>query len=206
MKVRRKMLNNSFILNSGFKPIIISFIIALLSYMLISETLGNIVLIITLVIAYIFRNPERDIMRNDSEILSITDGRIDTIDIHNNSTNIYINVSILDTHVLRAPFDSNMEVVNHRHGINLNPNSFKATLFNETLDLKFDDLTVNLLSGVCNTPLDLHSQANISKGDNIGTFINGIIKVTFTDNEKIKLNIDIGDKVKAGQTIIAFKK
>lgn len=200
------MTNNSFILSSGFKPIIISFIIALFSYILISETLGNIVLIITLVIAYVFRNPERDIMRNDSEILSITDGRVDTIDIKDNTTDIYIDVSILDTHVLRAPFDGNMEVINAKHGLNLNPNSFKATLFNESLDLQFDDLKVNLLSGLCNTKPEIHSASNLSKGDNIGTFINGVIKITFTNNEKIKLNIEIGDKVKAGQTIIAFKK
>ncbi|MBT3280729.1 MAG: hypothetical protein HOF69_06890 [Campylobacteraceae bacterium] len=196
-------MNNFIILSQGIKPIVISFILAVLTSSFISDTLGNLLLVVTLFIMFIFRNTKREIKRDGTEILSIIDGTVDAIDKSIETTKVYINVSILDSHILRAPIDAQMISQNHINGLNLNPNSFKATKLNESLDLNFDNINVNLLSGICNNKLDIHS-SNVVKGDEIGLFLNGVVTLTFK-NKDIKLNINLGDKVKAGQTVIAFK-
>jgi phosphatidylserine decarboxylase len=200
------MTNNSFIISNGTKPIALVFAASVFAYVFVCETLGHVLLLITLLLMYIYRNPERDIKRNDSEILSICDGTVNTIDVFENHTDIYINVSILDTHILRAPMDGDIKIVSKRFGLNLNPNSFLATKLNESLRLRFENLDIEFLSGFFNSKIHIDSQHNLIKGDKFGSFLNGIIKLRFEHNENIKLNVKIGDKLQAGKTIIAFNK
>jgi len=185
------------------KNIIISFIVAIIAYF-IDETLGNLALIVTVGLLFIYRDPSRAIKREESEILSICDGRVDAIDTKENNIDIYFSVNMCNTHTLRSPIDGNIKVTNQVHGLNLNPNSYKASKLNSSLDINIDSLNINFLSGLCNNSLEI-TTGKVVKGDTIGTFLDGIIKMTLNKND-IKLNINIGDKVKAGQTVIAFKK
>ena len=52
-------MNNFIILSQGIKPIVISFILAVLASSFISDTLGNLLLVVTLFIMFIFRNTKR---------------------------------------------------------------------------------------------------------------------------------------------------
>ncbi len=195
MKIERQVVIN--------KNIIISFVLAIFAY-LIDETLGNIALLITVGLLIIYRDPSRTIKREDTEILSICDGRVDTIDNHDNKIDIYFKVDMCNTHILRAPIDGKINIINQVHGLNLNPNSYKASILNSSIDLELANLKINFLSGLCNNTIDIAS-GDVVKGDKIGMFLDGVIKITLDKND-IKLNINIGNKVKAGQTVIAFKK
>jgi phosphatidylserine decarboxylase len=202
IRIIQMMTNNSIILKEAIKPLLISLIVALISFILISKTIGFIVIFITVFIAYIYRTTSLDPKRDDSEILSISDGTIDAIDYESEDILVYINVSILNSHTLRAPIDANMKVIKYSNGLNLNPNSLKATKLNESVSISFDDLKVDLLSGICNNSIKIENNSVI-KGDAISTFINGIIKIKL-NRKNIKLNINLGDKVVAGKTVIAF--
>jgi phosphatidylserine decarboxylase precursor-related protein len=197
------MKNNILPFSQGIKPISISIITTLFISYFVSELIGTFLVFFTFFLIYIYRNNHNEIRRDNSEILSIINGTIEAIDKNDLTTKIYIHVSILDHHHLKAPIDSSMKITNHTNGLNLNPNSFKSTTLNESLDLNFDNIKVNLLSGLCNNKIKIKDTHQVIKGDNLGLFINGIITMILQNND-IKLNVNLGDKVKAGQTVIAF--
>ena len=200
------MSNNFIIAKEGFKSIILTFLISIVFSLFISDFLGNLGFLFTLMLLFIYKNPERDTKRDDSEILSIADGRIDTIDFHDKKTDIYINVSICNTHILRAPSDGSFKITKQINGLNLNPNSYKAQNLNSSVTLKFNKFKINLLSGICGSKIYIDNCEHKIKGDRIGLFLNGIIKITLKNTDNIKLNVKIGDKVRAGETVIAFIK
>jgi phosphatidylserine decarboxylase len=196
--------NNFIILSEGIKPTVISFLIAVFVNIFISNILGYLLFFLTLFVAYIYRNTYRKIKRIDKEIISIVDGTINAIDINKKITKVYISVSILDSHTLRAPIDGQIICHNQTNGLNLNPNSFNALKLNSFIDLSINNIDINFLSGLYGNNLEIYN-SNVIKGDHIGLFLNGIVTMSFKSKD-IKLNINIGDKIKSGQTVIAFNK
>jgi len=196
------MIKNSIILKEGIKPIFISLFITIICAIFISSSLATILAIITIFIAFMYRDKNIDLKRNDSEILSICDGTINTIDYNKTQTILYINVTPFNNHILISPIDANLKILKYKNGLNLNPNSFKANKLNEQLVIAMNDIEIEFLSGVCNNKINIQEKEFI-KGDKLGVFLNGIIKITFNSNN-IKLNVNIGDKIQSGQTVIAF--
>jgi len=195
---------NNFIIPQGLKPISLIFVLTLLSGTIFyNETIFMFLVIVTLILAFVYRQSNRIIIRNDLEILSISDGIIQAIDKQKTTTTVYIKVSICNTHTLRAPIDGTITPISLRHGTNLNPNSFKSYKLNSMLEFKISNINFNLLSGICNSEI-VPIEGSVIKGDSLGVFLDGIIKITFK-NKDIKLNVNIGEKVKSGKTIIAFK-
>ena len=193
--------NNQPILKEGFSPIIITLMISLFFSIFISNFLGNVGFIITILFIFIYRNPSRQTMNNKNMILAPIDGKISAIDITKNKYKIYIDVNLCNTHVLRAPIKSKFKIKSFTNGLNLKSSSYKAKLLNTQATLKFDDIKIKLISGICNSNIILYKNDKVEATQDVGIFLNGLVIVELpkTNNLKISLN----DKIYAGLTQIA---
>ena len=118
---------------------------------------------------------------------------------------VYIDVSLCNVHLLRSPIDANLQVKDHIKGLNLPSFKYKAKKLNERMTLDFGKLKVNLLSGFFNGSMKFKDITSLSKGERIGILLNGLVVIELSNDEK--LFVKIGDKVKAGETILgAFKE
>lgn len=201
-------MNNSFIVKEGYKPIIISLIITFLLYVFDLEFLGAVGIVLTLFLIFVYRDTTRYIYENSSNILSPIDGKVIAIDNKHHKTKIYIQVCLLNNHNIRAPFKSSCKIKHKQFGLNLDPSSYKGSLLNEQVKMKFSsidyenkNLKMKLVSGFFNPSITLNNNEISEQGETIGLFIHGIAELTL-DNA-MDISVSINEKVKAGQTIIS---
>ncbi|MCK5294976.1 MAG: hypothetical protein KAJ49_10005 [Arcobacteraceae bacterium] len=190
--------NNQIILKEGFNSIAIVFVVSLFLLIFVSDFLGNLGFLITFVLLFIYRNPSRNSYITHNDIISPVDGRVSAIDITHNKYKIYIDVSLCDTHILRAPISSKFKVKSKINGLNLNSSTFKAKILNTQAVLKFDDIKVKLVSGVCNSDIILYKYNKVKVSQDIGLFLNGVVIVEIPREKELKISIN--DKVYSGIT------
>ena len=197
------MKNSGIILTQGYKYIIAIFIVAIITSLLDLEIISTILYIITIFALFIFRNPNRVIFKNENAILSPIDCTVSAIDIVDGDKVIYCKVSPCDTHIVRSPSDTVIEIKNKRNGLNLNPNSFKANILNEQMTFVFTNMKLKLISGICNPRIEYTEDTNALQGEQIAIFIDGLAVITIDNN--IELDVNIGDKLTAGQSVLFTK-
>lgn len=198
-------MKNKIILEEGYKPVIIALVLSIVVDLLISDALGDIGLLITLFILFVYRNPSRHIFENSSSVLAPVDGVVTAIDNIDGKQKIYVKVNLCNIHVVRAPLSGEYKIKNTQNGLNLNPNSYKANLLNEQSTLKFknEQLSIKFLSGICNGKIDFKNSSTVSQGEELGLFLDGNVIITVKNENN--LLIKMGDKLKAGQSLL-FKK
>jgi len=200
-------MNKNIIVQEGYKPVIIALVITFIMYAIDLELLGALGFVVTLLLLYVYRDTARYIFENPSNILSPVDGKVIAIDKENDKTKLYVQVSLLNNHNIRAPFSSTCKIKNKQHGINLDPSTLKGTMLNEQVKLKFTShnyeekaIKMKLISGFFNPTIELQDKETYEQGDKVGFFIHGIAVITLKDTETL---VSINDKLKAGQTIIS---
>lgn len=197
------MKKNSLILPEGYKSIIIGFLISIVLILFLSDCFGYLALLITLSLVYIYRNNNRHIFRNTQMVLAPIDSTVTAIDKSNGKYKIYCKVNLCNNHILRAPMDAELKVKKYKRGLNLNPNNYKASLYNEQTVFKIEDIKIKLISGLCNHKMKKLKETNVVQGDKISVFLDGLVIVTVP--KEYDLMINIGDKLVSGQTVL-FKK
>jgi phosphatidylserine decarboxylase len=193
-------MNNFSILEEGYKHIILTFLLSLVIKFFVSDILGNIGIILGLFLIFIYRNPHRDIFGDEQSVLSLVDGKVKAIDYINGKYLIYCDIDLCDTHILRAPVTGKMKIKSFNNGLNLRTDSYKAKQLNESMVIKFSNLKVRLLSGVCNIDILIDDKQVLEQGERLGLFFSGMAIIEM--KKDINLSIKIGDKLKAGQTVI----
>lgn len=197
------MKKNSLILPEGYKKITITFIVAIALLLFLSDCLGYLALLIALSLAYIYRNSSRHIFNNSQMVLAPIDSTVTAIDKSNGKYKIYCKVSLCNNHILRAPMDAEIKVKKYKRGLNLNPNSYKASLYNEQTVLKIEDIKIKLISGLYNHKMKRIKESTVTQGDKISVFLDGLVIITIP--KEYDLQINIGDKLISGQSVL-FKK
>jgi len=197
------MKKNKLILSEGYKTIAITFVISIVLMLFISDCLAYIGIVVGLALIFIYRDTYRHIFKNTQSVLAPIDATITAIDNVNGKYKIYCKVSLCNNHVLRAPIDADVKVKKFRRGLNLNPNSYKASLYNEQTVLKFSDIKIKLISGLCNHKMKRIKECTVSQGDKISVFLDGLVIITVPQENELLINI--GDKLTSGQSIL-FKK
>lgn len=189
---------NKFVAKEGLLYIYISFAIFVFSYLFICDTLALITLFITIFFVYIYRDNLKEKAKVEA-LVSPASGEIMAIDKVDSQTVIYLNVGLLDSHILIAPKDSFFKEEMHINGLNLCVNSFKAKQLNEKRVLTFNDIKVELISGRFNISHSFTNEKDMIQYQKVGTFINGIVKIyiPLTYN----LNVKLGKKIKAGEVL-----
>ncbi|WP_320036223.1 phosphatidylserine decarboxylase [Halarcobacter sp.] len=194
---------DSFVAKEGKGKIQILFLLLVFFYIIDCEFLSFISFVALLFTIYIYRFKFVDITTlKIDEIYSPIDGEIVSIDTNGFKKSITIDVSILDTHILRSLDTSKVQFISKK-GTNLPLGSYKAKKLNETLEIKYENMKMKLISSLFNPTLDFHKKETYKKGEKITIFIHGQIIIDFESN--LEINVSVHDKVISGKTVIAKK-
>lgn len=201
-----------FILKEGYLNIAKALLIALGFLFLGFILFAKLAFLVAIALLWIYRN-NLSITNNplnlDNTIYAPIDGKIAGIDHFDDATKVYIDVSLFDHHILRAPIKSKMEIIDFTNGINLSSWTFKSKFLNNKAILSFIDdsneiTKLTAISGVCATRVVINSfLTNVHTRENIGIFIQGTIILELPKTYELK--IKIGEKVSGGISVIAGK-
>lgn len=169
---------------------------------------------LTIFMAFFFRDPERKIPEGNGIFVSPADGKVILIrDIYEkdylktDTKEISIFMSPLDVHVNRAPCEGNISVIKHSPGLFMAAYKDDASIKNENivmvLDGKYGKVLVRQVAGfIARRAVCRASEGDFLKmGERYGMIKFGSrLDVYLPKDTTIKVNL--GDKVKAGESII----
>jgi phosphatidylserine decarboxylase len=179
--------------SSGFMQVLISglFVIALL---------------LTLFLLVFFRDPERKPDGDEDDAVSPADGRV--ISINDRTIGIFMNVH--NVHVNRAPLSGTVMEIDYKPGGYI-PASNKDSDVNERNQIKIqtDNGSIELtqIAGVLIRRIVsyISEGSQVKRGERIGMIRFGS-RVDVIIPEVYTYTVNVGNKVKAGESIIARKK
>jgi phosphatidylserine decarboxylase len=209
---RRKMMNNNLfpIAKEGWAHIGYSVVLFLVLGFLDLDFLQFFSFVLILFLVYIYRNPERQIMALEKGgVLSPVDGKI--VDIQKNSDSLVISVESTynDVSVLRVPIAGSVKTIEHIKGASLHARSPKADKLNEKFSVNFTDdqnriVNVEHLSTLnfSDISYDLYESQKLIQGSRYGVMLKGVTQISLPKDSK--LNVAIGNDIKACESIIAY--
>lgn len=197
--------------------------------LIISFSIASIFLLSLLFYKFIFlRDPKRKIP-SGSNIVSPADGKIINIikinkdlkikkgfgkvnvlcsDVIKQGYLISIFMSIFNVHVNRAPIDGTIIGIKHKKGKFFMASNIKKSFFNESNEIimktSIGRIKIIQIAGFLARRIEcfVKEKQKVNKGKRIGRIIIGS-QVTIILPKNIKLLVKKGDKVKAGESIIA---
>ncbi|NVJ53174.1 MAG: hypothetical protein HWD90_05730 [Campylobacteraceae bacterium] len=193
---------NSFIAKEGQNKILYLFVAFFIFLVLDCEFFTFIFFVLTIVFAYIYRNKKLQKDYDISDILSPVSGKVSSIDKKGSKTLVYIDVSLWDNHILRAPKNGNF-VIEQKKGLHTLLDSLKAKKLNERAVLSYSDMKIELISSLYGTDITLNTNEALM-GDKLGVFIHGQAIIEIDKSKELLLTLN--KKVEAGKTVIARAK
>ena len=214
------MLNTIFpkIHKEGYKFLAIS-VIATFFILLISKTIGFIVILITIWVYYFFRDPERHSINDDKYLVSPADGLITNIsevsgpielNLENKSyTKISIFMNVFNCHVNRTPCSGRVEDIFYKPGKFLNASLDKASEENERNYYKIknietdNEIIIVQIAGLIARRIvcEVKKEETLSQGQRIGMIRFGSRVDIYFNNRKTLAKL--GQNVIAGESLLA---
>lgn len=168
-----------------------------------------------LFVAWFFRNPERTVPDNPSQIISPADGKVIRIEEATNEEQpeksfmkISIFMNVFDVHVNRIPYSGEVFAIRYKPGKFLSANLDKASALNErnTVMIRTDDgreiMTVQIAGLIARRIVCwLKEGTRVKKGERFGLIRFGSRVEVFLPLGSTLL-VKSGDRVKAGETPI----
>lgn len=202
------------IAREGYPFIIFSIALTVIS-LVVWIWLSPLAFALTLFMFYFFRDPERTIPEGKKIFVSPADGKIIMIDevkeeryLKKSVRMVSIFMSPFDVHVNRLPCDGKVRSVVYSPGSFLSAFKQEASLKNENitmvLDTEYGDIIVRQVAGflarraVCR----VKEGETLKRGDRFGIIKFGSRVDLFLPLSAI-IKVKLGEKVKAGETIIA---
>ena len=203
----------------GYKFIIISAFITII-FLIFSNFLGTLGLLLSIWVYYFFRDPERIIIEDDSYLVSPADGeviKVEEVDgpkevgLENKKfKKISIFMNVFDCHVNRTPCSGTVEEILYKPGKFLNASFDKASEDNERNYYKIKDIHGNniivvQIAGliarriVCET----NSGQELNQGERIGMIRFGSRADVYYENYEPL--VKVGQKTISGETLLAKK-
>ncbi|MCK4295862.1 MAG: phosphatidylserine decarboxylase family protein [Candidatus Marinimicrobia bacterium] len=187
-------------------------IFTLLSASILLRVIFWISLILFLPSIYFFRDPNRLIPDRDNAIISPADGKVVAIEntedgFVGKGKRISIFMSIFNVHVNRVPFGGIVKKVNYKKGKFLAAYKSIASFENERSEISIDSdrlkFTVTQIAGLIARRIVSYLSVGdaINKGDRYGMIMFGS-RVDLVIPENVKIKVQLGDKVKGGESII----
>lgn len=162
--------------------------------------------LLTLFFLIFFRDPERTPAGSDDDMVSPADGRV--ISINNRTISIFMNIH--NVHVNRAPLAGTVTHIDYKPGGYI-PAFNKDSDVNERnhviIRTDYGTLELTQIAGVLTRRIVSYiSEGNrVNRGERIGMIRFGS-RVDVTIPEGYEFSVEVGEKVKAGRTIIAVRK
>lgn len=165
----------------------------------VAYVISNLSFLSSVALIFLYRDPPRTIGRG---VVSPADGRVVRVDTKTNS--LSIKTGVANVHIVRAPLSG--RVLAMKRTEKAHPDSPQATEGLETRIASRLGIVRVLMSS---RPLTngvrsyVKSEENILKGQKIG-IITPMALVTLELPDMIRMSVDEGDKVKAGETTVAI--
>jgi phosphatidylserine decarboxylase len=169
-------------------------------------------LLLTLGVALFFRDPERCVPQSPEAIVSPADGRVMEVVMQEAGTwRISIFLSILDVHVNRAPYGGKVGKVVYVPGEFLAAYRQQASLVNEANSITIQnhgrEFLVRQIAGVIARRIVCRVRPGdvLEKGQRYGLIRFGS-RVDLVLPPDAEVVVHVGDRVRGGETILAFLK
>lgn len=177
------------------------------------ELLGFVSFLAIVFFIYVYRNPERVTPAFEQmSVVSPVDGVLVSIEELTDSEYAYkleVNSSYFNVSLLRAPLNSVLEKVDVKHGARLSKNAALSRDLNERAELVFEDKQKNkikishmLKQSIDGVKLNARVKQNFAQGSRYGLMVNGITTIYLPQN--FRLNVSLGQELKASQTLIGY--
>jgi len=202
----------TFLISLGF------FIHAYLTQNILTTWLALLFWAITLFIMFFFRDPEREVPPGEKLILSPSDGKIVAIDkipkldfLGSSGVKISTFLSVWDVHFIRSPIDGKINYYRYSPGKFKPAFKTQASIENEQAELgienHFGKVVVKKIAGVLARRIVtyLKPQEEALAGSKLGMIRFGS-RVELILPEKVELKVQIGQKLKAGETVVGVFK
>lgn len=171
--------------------------------------------LLTFFMFYFFRDPERDVPVENDVFVSPADGKVFLIRdvteskyIHAEMKEISIFMSPLDVHVNRVPCDGTVKKVTHNMGCFAAAYKEDSSITNENIEMvletSYGDILVRQVAGfvarraVCRKK----EGERLVRGERYG-MIKFSSRLDIYLPRNVTLNVKLGDKVRAGETLLA---
>jgi phosphatidylserine decarboxylase len=185
-------------------PLGIAAVLALFGFWIASIPL----ILIALFMLYFFRDPYRVVPSGDGLIVSAADGRVTRIESNDDSKLVSVFLSPLDVHINRSPIAGKVSKITYTRGRKTPATSNNASLVNERNSLKIDgeNLTVTCtqIAGILARRIVCWPQEgdDLERGQKFG-LIKFSSRTDVLMPPNVEITVQIGDKVRGGETIIA---
>ena len=215
------MLNTIFpkIHKEGYRFLAIAIVITFLS-LLISKSLGIILIIVTIWIYYFFRDPERFSIQDDGFLVSPADGLISNIaEVNGPSelalenkqfTKVSVFMNVFNCHVNRTPVSGEVEKIFYKPGKFLNASLDKSSEENERNYYKIktndgEEIIIVQIAGLIARRIvcEVSESQKILQGERIGMIRFGSRVDIYFNNRKLLAKL--GQNVVAGESLLAVK-
>lgn len=163
-------------------------------------------LLLTLFFIVFFRDPQRTPRGDENDAVSPADGRVISI----NDRKLCIFMNIHNVHVNRAPLGGTVMEIDYKPGGYI-PAFNKDSDVNErnhvVINTEYGNLELTQIAGVLTRRIVsyISEGSAVKRGERIGMIRFGS-RVDVIIPEVYAYSVDVGDRVKAGETIIARKK
>ena len=162
---------------------------------------------------FVYRNPEREMPTfQESSVVSPVDGvvsSIEEIEDKDYSYKIEVNGSYLDVSVLRVPMNATIKSFSIKRGARLSQFDSLAKNINENAQLVFEDTNSNtvkvshmLKQSFDGIKIGIIENQKLSQASRYGVMVNGVTTIYLPQN--FRLNISIGNELKASETLIGY--
>lgn len=197
----------------GFTKILSFLGLLLILLILDCELLSFISFVIVLILVYTYRNPEREVsVFEKNSILSPVDAKVTAIEELQNDKYAYkivLDSRLSDVAILRAPISAKIVQSDVQYGARLSRDNKLADLLNENALIVFEDENDNKISithclkqSFEDIILDVNTKTSVGQGSRYGFMLNGETTIYLPDN--FRANINVGDELKASQSLIGY--
>lgn len=213
------MQNDTYIVQEGFPFILISAAATILLWFFGFFWLTLLFILLTIFVICFFRNPERQIPPDESAIVAPADGKVikivDVVEdglIHGNYRMISIFMNVFNVHVNRIPCTGRIAAIDYREGKFFSADLDKASALNERNYLVIkpvqgEDIMIVQIAGLIARRIVCWVQTgmDVRKGERFGLIRFGSrLDVYLPAGTAIQ--VQLGQKVRAGETILGVRK
>jgi phosphatidylserine decarboxylase len=157
---------------------------------------------------YFFRDPERKVPVDDDIIVSAADGRVTRVEETEKGKIVSVFLSPLDVHINRSPISGKIVKIVYEKGKKMPATSNDASSLNERNSLLIENdkisVTCTQIAGILARRIVCWKREgdSVKQGERFGLIKFGSRTDLIMPNS-VQVRVKVGDRVKAGETIIA---